>query len=63
MEIDPELSEEDRKSVQIELRKTLAGLSEDSDLSYGVVVIRPIISDIDDRTLDNVTLLVFLALL
>ena len=63
LEIDPELSEEDRKSVQIELRKTLAGLSEDSDLSYGVVSLDLLSSDIDDRTLDNVTLLVFLALI
>ena len=63
LEIDPELSEEDRKSVQIEIRKTLAGLSEDSDLSYGVVSLDLLSSDIDDRTLDNVTLLVFLALI
>ncbi len=63
LEIDPELNEEERKSVQIEFRNLLGELSEESTLDYGVVSLDLLSSDIDDRTLDNVTLLVFLALI
>ncbi len=63
LEIDPELSEEQRKSVQIEFRIMFNELSKDSSLDYGVVSLDLLSSDIDDRTLDNVTLLVFLALI
>ncbi|HII50314.1 MAG TPA: MMPL family transporter [Candidatus Poseidoniaceae archaeon] len=63
LEIDPELTEEERKSVQIQFRNLLGELSEDSSLDYGVVSLDLLSSDIDDRTLDNVTLLVFLALI
>ncbi len=61
LEINPELSEEERKSVQIDLRNTFRELSK-SSLEYGVVSLDLLSSDIDDRTLDNVTLLVTLAL-
>ena len=61
LEINPELSEEERKSVQIDLRNTFRELSK-SSLEYGVVSLDLLSSDIDDRTLDNVTLLVILAL-
>ena len=61
LEINPELSEEERKSVQIDLRNTFTELSK-SSLEYGVVSLDLLSSDIDDRTLDNVTLLVILAL-
>lgn len=63
LEIDPELSEEERKSVQKQFRDKLNELSKDSSLDYGVVSLDLLSSDIDDRTLDNVTLLVFLALI
>lgn len=63
LEIDPELSEEDRKSVQNEFRDLLGEFSEESSLEYGVVSLDLLSNDIDDRTLDNVALLVVLALI
>lgn len=63
LEIDPELSEEDRKSVQNEFRDLLGDFSAESSLEYGVVSLDLLSNDIDDRTLDNVALLVVLALL
>ncbi len=63
LEIDPDLSEEDRKKVQVELRDLFIDLSKDSSLDYGVVSLDLLSNDIDSGTFDNLTLLVFLALL
>ena len=58
LEIDPELSEEDRKVVQNEFRDLFGEFSKESSLDYGVVSLDLLSNDIDDRTLDNVALLV-----
>tara|TARA_B100000674_G_scaffold499322_1_gene543999 strand:- start:1668 stop:4271 length:2604 start_codon:yes stop_codon:yes gene_type:complete len=63
LEIDPELPEEERKSIQVEFRDLLSEISTESSLDYGVVSLDLLSNDIDDRTLDNVALLVFLALI
>ena len=63
LEIDPELSEEERKTVQNKFRTLFGEFSKESSLDYGVVSLDLLSNDIDDRTLDNVTLLVFLALI
>ncbi len=62
LEINPELSEEERKEVQVKYRDLLNKLSDDSSLEYGVVSLDLLSKDIDDRTLDNITLLISLAL-
>ncbi|MDA8545836.1 MMPL family transporter [Candidatus Poseidoniales archaeon] len=62
LEIDPELSEEERKQIQVEIRDLLKDLSGDSSLNYGVVSLDLLSHDIDSRTLDNVALLVGLAM-
>ena len=63
LEIDPELSEEQRKTVQNEFRDLFGEFSKESALDYGVVSLDLLSNDIDDRTLDNVALLVILALI
>ena len=63
MEIDPELSEEERKEIQVEIRNLLTDISAESSLDYGVVSLDLLSNDIDSRTLDNVALLVGLAML
>ena len=62
LEVDPELSEEDRKEIQVEFRDFFADLSKESSLEYGVVSLDLLSKDIDSRPLDNLTLLVGLAL-
>jgi predicted RND superfamily exporter protein len=63
LEIDPELSEIERKEIQVEIRKLLDEISVESSLEYGVVSLDLLSHDIDSRTLDNVALLVGLAML
>ena len=63
LEIDPELSEIERKEIQVEIRKLLDEISAESSLEYGVVSLDLLSHDIDSRTLDNVALLVGLAML
>ena len=63
LEIDPELSEEERKEIQVEIRNLLDGISAESSIEYGVVSLDLLSHDIDSRTLDNVALLVGLAML
>ena len=63
LEIDPEMSEPERKSVQVEIRNMLEEFSSESELNYGVVSLDLLSNDIDNRTLDNLALLVILALI
>ena len=63
MEIDPELSEAERKEIQVEIRNLLDGISAESSIDYGVISLDLLSHDIDSRTLDNVALLVGLAML
>ena len=63
LEIDPDLSEEERKKVQVELREKFEQLSDDSILDYGVVSLDLLSHDIDSGTFDNLALLVILALI
>ena len=63
LEIDPEMSEPERKSVQVEIRNMLEEFSSESELHYGVVSLDLLSNDIDNRTLDNLALLVILALI
>ena len=63
LEIDPELSEDERKEIQVEIRNLLTDISAESSLDYGVVSLDLLSNDIDSRTLDNVALLVGLAML
>ena len=62
LEIDPDISEEKRKEVQVELRNKFSELSDDSELDYGVVSLDLLSHDIDSGTFDNLALLVVLAL-
>ena len=62
LEIDPDLNENDRKEVQVELRQKFNQLSKDSELDYGVVSLDLLSHDIDSGTFDNLALLVVLAL-
>jgi len=63
LEIDPELSEDERKEIQVEIRNLLTDIAAESSLDYGVVSLDLLSNDIDSRTLDNVALLVGLAML
>ncbi|MDP6334187.1 MAG: MMPL family transporter, partial [Candidatus Poseidoniaceae archaeon] len=62
LEINPDLNEQDRKEVQVELRDKFNQLSDDSELDYGVVSLDLLSHDIDSGTFDNLALLVVLAL-
>lgn len=63
LEIDPNLSSEDRKVKQDKLRDIFADLSKDSDLDYGVASLDLISHDIDEGTFDNLATLILLAVL
>ena len=63
LEIDPELSSEERKTKQNELRDLFDKLSQESELNYGVASLDLISHDIDEGTFDNLTTLVFLAVI
>lgn len=62
LEINPELSSEDRKLKQNEIRELFNELSENSDLNYGVASLDLISYDIDEGTFDNLATLILLAL-
>jgi len=62
LEINPELSSEDRKLKQNEIRELFNELSENSDLTYGVASLDLISYDIDEGTFDNLATLILLAL-
>ena len=63
LEIDPNLSSEERKEKQDQLREIFQELSEDSDLDYGVASLDLISHDIDEGTFDNLATLILLAVL
>ena len=63
LEIDPNLSSEERKEKQDQLREIFQELSEDSDLNYGVASLDLISHDIDEGTFDNLATLILLAVL
>lgn len=63
LEIDPDLSNEERKVKQDQLRELFKELSEDSDLNYGVASLDLISHDIDEGTFDNLATLILLAVL
>ena len=62
LEINPDLSSEDRKLKQNEIRELFNELSENSDLTYGVASLDLISYDIDEGTFDNLATLILLAL-
>ncbi len=61
LEIDPELSSDERKAKQDQLRDLFKQLSDESDLNYGVASLDLISHDIDEGTFDNLATLIFLA--
>ena len=63
LEVDPNLSSEERKIKQDQLRDVFHELSEDSDLHYGVASLDLISHDIDEGTFDNLATLILLAVL
>lgn len=63
LEIDPNLSSEERKIKQDQLRDVFHELSDDSDLNYGVASLDLISHDIDEGTFDNLATLILLAVL
>ncbi len=63
LEIDPDLSNSERKSKQNQLRDLFDQLSADSDLNYGVASLDLISHDIDEGTFDNLATLILLAVL
>ena len=63
LEIDPDLSNSERKIKQDELRQEFEKLSSNSDLNYGVASLDLISHDIDEGTFDNLATLIFLAVL
>lgn len=63
LEVDPNLSNSERKTKQNQLREVFEKLSSDSDLNYGVASLDLISHDIDEGTFDNLATLILLAVL
>jgi uncharacterized protein len=63
LEVDPDLSTEDRKIKENQIRDVFHQLSEDSELHYGVASLDLISHDIDEGTFDNLATLILLAVL
>ncbi|MBT4070867.1 MAG: MMPL family transporter [Euryarchaeota archaeon] len=63
LEIDPDMQNQYRKKFQDQMRDEFANLSENSQLTYGVVSLDLISHDIDRGTFDNLATLIMLALL
>ncbi len=63
LEIDPNLSTEERKVKEDQIRDLFHELSDDSDLNYGVASLDLISHDIDEGTFDNLATLILLAVL
>ena len=61
LEIDPDLSSDERKVKQNQLRELFLQLSEESELNYGVASLDLISHDIDEGTFDNLATLILLA--
>lgn len=63
LEVDPNVSNSERKIKQDELRQEFEKLSSNSDLNYGVASLDLISHDIDEGTFDNLATLILLAVL
>ncbi len=63
LEIDPNLSTEERKVKENQIRDLFHEISDDSELNYGVASLDLISHDIDEGTFDNLATLIFLAVL
>ena len=63
LEIDPNLSTEERKVKENQLRDLFHEVSDDSELNYGVASLDLISHDIDEGTFDNLATLILLAVL
>lgn len=63
LEIDPNMDVQFRKVFQDQMRDEFAKLSEESELTYGVVSLDLISHDIDKGTFDNLATLILLALI
>ncbi len=63
LEIDPNMDTQYRKFFQNQMRDEFAKLSEESELTYGVISLDLISHDIDKGTFDNLATLILLALI
>ena len=63
LEVDPNLSNSERKIKQDQLRDVFDDLSSNSGLTYGVASLDLISNDIDEGTFDNLATLILLAVL
>ena len=63
LEVDPNLSNSERKTKQNQHREVFEEISSDSDLNYGVASLDLISHDIDEGTFDNLATLILLAVL
>ena len=63
LEVDPNLSNSERKIKQDQLRGVFEQLSKNSELNYGVASLDLISNDIDEGTFDNLATLILLAVL
>jgi predicted RND superfamily exporter protein len=63
LEVDPNLSTEERKVKENQLRDLFHQLSDESELNYGVASLDLISHDIDEGTFDNLATLILLAVL
>ena len=63
LEVDPNLSNSERKIKQDQLRDVFEELSKNSELNYGVASLDLISNDIDEGTFDNLATLILLAVL
>ncbi len=63
LEIDPNMDTQYRKIFQDQMRDEFAILSEESELTYGVISLDLISHDIDKGTFDNLATLILLALI
>ena len=63
LQVDPDISNEERKSKQNQIRELFEDLSEESEMNYGVASLDLISHDIDEGTFDNLATLILLAVL
>lgn len=63
LQVDPNISNEERKSKQNQIRELFEDLSEESEMNYGVASLDLISHDIDEGTFDNLATLILLAVL
>ena len=62
IDINPDLSPEQSKATQVELRNILNQISIDSELTYSSISVDIISNDVDESTMKSLTLLILLAL-